>query len=152
MWRRNQPTVLVAVEGRSRMADGALQFAMTLSPDVVAVHHVQLAGPEPEDDGAALKQRWHDDVVRPAEASGLKAPQLLLLPALYRELHEPFLELIAQLDEQTPGRSVAVLIPELVKRRWWERVLHNHRAERLRKMLIKHGGPRVNVIIAPWRI
>ena len=145
------PTVLVAVEGRNRMSDSALRFAMTLSPDVLAVHLLRLEGPDEEDDGRALKRKWKAEVVDPLAARGIKPPRLVLLPAPYREIHGPLLKLIAKLDADTPGRSVAIIIPELVKRRWWERFLHNHRAEHLRSMLVKHGGPRVNVIIAPWR-
>ena len=51
----------------------------------------------------------------------------------------------------TPGRSVVALIPELVLTRWWERLLHIRRAERLRLALLRHGGPRLNVMISPWR-
>ncbi len=145
------PTVLVAVEGRNRMADRALQFAMTLSPDVIAIHLLRLAGPEMDDDGKALKQQWHVDVVEPMERRGAKAPRLLLLPAPFRELHGPLLKFIDKLDADTPGRSVVVLIPELVLGRWWERFLHSHRAEHLRKMLLQNGGPRVNVVTVPWR-
>ncbi len=145
------PTVLVAVEGRNRMADRAIHFALTLSPDVIAVHLLGVAGPESDEDTEALKRQWQTEVVAPILQRGLKAPQLKLLHAPYREMHEPLLSLIAELDEATPGRAVAVLIPELIKRRWWEYVLHNNRAERLRKMLLEHGGPRTNVVIAPWR-
>ncbi len=145
------PTVLVAVEGRNRMTDRALQFAMSLSPDVIAVHLLRLAGPEMDDDGKQLKQQWQAEIVTPLEARGVKAPRLLLLPAPYRELHEPLLKFIAKLDDETPGRSVAVMIPEAVKQRWWEHALHNNRAARLRKMLLKHGNARLNVFIAPWR-
>ena len=145
------PTVLVAVEGRSRMSDRALQFALTLSPDVIAVHLLRLAGPEAEEDGAAMKQRWEAEVERPLAARGIKAPRMILLPAPFRSIHEPLLKFIDKLDEATPGRSVAVLIPEMVLTRWWERLLHARRAERLRAALLKHGGPRLNVIISPWR-
>ncbi len=145
------PTVLVAVEGRNRMTDHALQFAMTLSPDVIAIHLLHLAGPTEDEDGGELKQQWEREVVQPLEDRGVRAPRLMLLPAPYRELHEPMLKLIEKLDADTPGRSVAVLIPEVVRRRWWELILHSYRADRLRKMLLQHGGPRVNVAIVPWR-
>ena len=102
-------------------------------------------------DGRALKQTWARDVEQPLAARGLKAPRLMLISAPFRELHEPLLELIDRIDADTPGRSVAVLIPELVKRHWWERALHNHRADRLRRMLVEHGSDRVNVIITPWK-
>ena len=145
------PTVLVAVDGRSRMSDRALQFAMTLSPDVIAVHLLKLEGPEAEEDGRAIKERWQREIVDPLQARKLPAPRLVMLPASYREIHSPLLEFMAKLDVATPGRSVAVLIPELVLRHWWERLLHNRRADRLRAALLEHGGPRLNVIISPWR-
>ncbi len=145
------PTVLVAIEGRNRMTDRALRFAMTLSPDVIAIHLLRVGGPDTEEDGRLLKQQWQTEIVKPLEARGIKAPRLMLLPAPYRELHEPLLKLIKKLDNETPGRSVAVMIPETVKKSWWEYVLHVNRGERLRKMLLKHGNSRTNVFIAPWR-
>lgn len=145
------PTVLVALEGRNRMTDRALQFAMTLSPDVIAIHLLQLAGPEFEENSAVLRGEWQTEVVKPLEERGIRAPRLMLLHAAYREMHEPLLKLIDRLDADTPGRSVAVLIPVTVKRHWWERFLHSNRAERLRKMLLRHGHSRVNVVIVPWR-
>ena len=145
------PTVLVAVQGRNRLSDRALQFAMTLSPDVIAVHLVRLQGPEAEDDAREVEARWRDEVVDPLAARGLKAPKLVLLAAPFREIHGPLLDYMERLDAETPGRSVAVLIPELVLTRWWERLLHNRRGERLRAALLQHGGPRLNVIISPWR-
>ena len=145
------PSVLVAVEGRNRMTDRALRFAMTLSPDVVAVHLMRLAGPEAHEDGLELRRRWRSEVEQPLERLGMKPPRIVLLPAPYRRIHEPLLEFIDKLDADTPGRSVVVLIPELVLARTWERLLHTGRGERLRRALLEHGGPRLNIMIAPWR-
>ena len=145
------PVLLVAYERRTRMTDRALEFAMTLSPDVVAVHLLRLKGPETDDDGKVLRDAWERDVATPLRARGATPPRLMLLPAPFREIHGPMLELIGKLDEATPGRSVAVLIPELVRRHWWERLLHSDREDELRRMLLQHGGERVNVITTPWR-
>ncbi len=145
------PTVLVAVEGRNRLSDRALRFAMTLSPDVIAVHLIRLEGPEAEEDGHELRRRWETEIMAPLTALGRAAPRLVLLPAPFREIHGPLLSFMEQLDADTPGRSVAVLIPELVLTHWWERILHSGRGERLRAALLKNGGPRLNVIISPWR-
>ena len=76
---------------------------------------------------------------------------MVMLSAPFRSIHEPLLKFIEKLDAETPGRSVAVLIPELVLQHWWERLLHARRADRLRSALLKHGGPRLNVVISPWR-
>ena len=75
----------------------------------------------------------------------------MLLPAPFREIHGPLVKLIDRLGADTPGRSVAMLIPELVLAHVWERLLHARRADGLRKALLKDGGPRLNVVIAPWR-
>ena len=145
------PTVLVAMERRTRMSDRALRLAMTLSPDVIAVHLLRLEGPDTRDDGREQRRQWQADIVEPLERQGLTPPRLVLLPAPFREAHGPLLEFIERLDAATPGRSVAVLIPELVLTRGWERLLHTRRADRLRSALLQHGGPRMTVITSPWR-
>lgn len=145
------PTVLVAFENRSHLTDRALRFAMTLSPDVIAVHLLRLGGPEAEEDVAALRSRWEADVAGPLAAAGHTPPRLALLPAPYREIEGPLLELVDKIDNATPGRSVAILVPELVLVRPWERLLHSRRAERLRSALVARAGPRLMVITSPWR-
>ena len=81
----------------------------------------------------------------------MKPLRLIMVPAPFRSIHEPLLEFIEKLDADTPGRSVAVLISELVLTHWWERLLHARRAGQLRVALLKYGGPRLNVIISPWK-
>jgi hypothetical protein len=145
------PTVLVAVETRNRMTDAAISFAMTLSPDVIAVHLLKLSGPEAEEDGREVKRLWERDMIAPLNAKGVTPPRLIMLPAPHRQIHGPLLEFIETLDADTPGRSVAVLIPQMMLTHWWERLLHTRRADRLRAALLAHGGPRLKVVISPWR-
>lgn len=146
------PTVMIVTEAWNRLSEKAIKFALTISPDVVAIHLVQLAGPEAEENERALRQEWHSEVEAPVAARGLRPPRLMLIPAPYRQLQEPLLRLIGKLDADAPERAVAVLIPETVKERWWQKLLHMHRAERLRTYLMKHGGPRVTVVTVPWRL
>ena len=145
------PTVLVAYEERNRMTDRALGFAMTLSPDVIAVHLLRLGGPEETDGIAARRDAFEREVAEPVRAAGRPAPRLIQIPAPYRELQEPVLELVAKIDAATPGRSVAILIPELVLGHWWERLLHSRRAARLRAALLAQPSDRLMVVSSPWR-
>jgi amino acid transporter len=147
----DRPTVLVAYEERNRLTDRALRFAMTLSPDVFAIHLLRLSGPDQEEDLRALRERFEAEITRPLEAAGQVPPRLLAVPAPYREIQGPILDLVGRIDEATPGRSVAILIPELVMRHWWERLLHSRRAGRLRRALLDHAGPRLMVVSSPWR-
>jgi hypothetical protein len=68
----------------------------------------------------------------------------------FRRIHAPLLKLINDLTEKDPERTIAVMIPEFVKRHWWEHLLSNHRALRLRNAVLEFGGPRVVVIAVPW--
>lgn len=145
------PTILVVIERRTKMTDRALRFAMTLSPDVIAVHLLNLGGPENEEEPKRIKCEWEEEVIAPLTHAGVKPPRLVLIPAPYRKIHEPLLDFIGKLDLDTPGRSVAVLIPEIVFAHWWERFLHPRRGEQLRHALLTYGGPRLNLVIAPWR-
>jgi len=145
------PTVLVPYEGRNRMTDRALRFAMTLSPDAIAVHLVRLGGPELEEDIAATEAAFDRDICCPLRETGVKPPRLVAVPAPYREIQGPILDFVDKIDVETPGRSVAILTPELVLRHWWERLLHSRRAARLRTALLAHARPRLKVVSSPWR-
>jgi len=145
------PTVLVAYESRNRMTDRALRFAMTLSPDVLAVHLLHLTDPEREEHVAALKDAFDREICAPLRAAGITPPRLAAIPAPYRDIEGPLMTLVDKIDTDTPGRSVAILIPEYVPGHVWERLLHSRRAARLRAALLARANPRLMVISAPWR-
>jgi hypothetical protein len=84
-----------------------------------------------------------------AAAAGRKPPRLCMVPAPDRRLDKSVLDFINHLQLQE--RPVAVLIPQLVPRHWWEVLLHTGRANRLRRELLRHGTGRVAVIDLPWR-
>lgn len=144
------PIILVATEGWNRLTDEALAFALKLSPDVMAVHLTSLEGPDSDENLQTLRRQWREDVERPARQAGLKPPRLVLLQAPFRQIHAPLLQLVRSVEREHPGRLVAVLIPEVVKCRWWEHLLHAHRADRLRQALLRYGGSRSLVITMPW--
>ena len=45
-----------------------------------------------------------------------------------------------------------VLVPEVVKQRWYQHLLHAHRARQLRRQLLRHGGPSITVVSVPWQL
>jgi amino acid transporter len=147
----SSPIVLVAIDEWNHLADRAISLALSLSPHVIGVHLAQLAGPD-EDYNRTLREGWERNVVVPARKAGFAAPELAILQAQYRAIHEPVLKLARELELKYPDRSVAVLIPELVKQRWYQRLLHTHRARRLRRKLLKHGGSRLTIINVPWHL
>ncbi|MBV9914750.1 MAG: APC family permease, partial [Sinobacteraceae bacterium] len=117
---REPPVVLVATPGWNKLTDHALQFALRISPDVRAVHFTELEGTGAEEQERALRQCWLRDVEEPARRAGLAPPQLVPLKARFRRMTGPLLELIADIRARHRHRLVAVLLPEVVKKRWWQ--------------------------------
>jgi hypothetical protein len=68
----------------------------------------------------------------------------------YRHVFNPLLDYVLQTKRDHPDRHVAVLIPELVVRRWYHHLLHNKRAALLKTLLLFRGDEDVVVINVPW--
>jgi amino acid transporter len=143
------PLVVMPIEDWNEFSAKALSFAVQVSNDVIALH-VSAVGTEESEGLSRLRSSWERDVQRPALRAGRKPPQLVCLHSKYRRLVEPLLHYIAKLEEDFSKRLIAIVIPVFIKVHWWEHLLHNHRGERLRHILLRHGGPQVIVISVPW--
>jgi amino acid transporter len=149
---RQPPIVLIPIERWDRLVDKALKFAMELTPDVIAVHLVALEGDDAEDRSAILRKRWADAVETPLQQLGVPVPRLIQRQSPYRQLAEPLIEEVQQIQADNPKRSIALLLPVLMTRHWWERLLHPNRTTTLQKAVLKACGKRVGVIIVPWHL
>ncbi len=153
----NDPPVAVVPLGSwNIVSERALRFGIRLSPDVHAVY-VKLPdanGKDEEGEKKAedLRRQWAEQVDRPAQAAGLPAPHLEVLSSPYRKVSGPLAAYLKQLKGQYPDRMIAVIIPELVETRWWDWLLHNHRATALKANLLLLGDPRIVVINIPWYV
>jgi hypothetical protein len=71
----------------------------------------------------------------------------------YRALVAPMLAYLDVLDRSWPADEPApvtfVIIPEFVARRWWERILFNQSAKRLRSAML--GRQHTVVVNVPYR-
>ena len=146
------PLVLVATRGWDRLTDKAVRFALQISPDVVAVHLLDLDGEDEEGEAQRLRDAWERDVAAPARAAGLNPPRLMLLQATFRRIQAPLLRLIERLRREQPGRTLVVLVPTVAKTHLWQHLLHTHNAARLSQALIRFGGDGVVVVNIPWHL
>jgi amino acid transporter len=145
------PVIVIAMHEWNRLSDKAISLALELSPDVFAVHLTALEGPDGGEDEQELRRKWVNDVEKPALAvHHRRPPQLVFLNAPYRRVHPPLLRLVKKLEDDNPDRTIAVMIPELVKAHWWQQLLHGRRAQRLRSALLEYGGSRMVAIVVPW--
>ena len=140
------PIVIVPIQAWTTISQRALQFAMTLSQEIHAVHVGS------EDDAGNLQADWARIVVEPVVRAGGMPPTLITLPSPYRWVIKPILEYVMLTEEQNPGRQVAVVVPELVEKHWYHYPLHNQRAEVLKAWLLLKGSRSIVLINVPWYI
>jgi hypothetical protein len=66
--------------------------------------------------------------------------QLTIVESPYRSLVGPLLAYIDAMHAQHPGKVLTVILPEMVQAHWWEQVLHNQTALRLKAALLFRPG------------
>jgi amino acid transporter len=132
---RNHAIVLVS--GLNLATARALGYARATRPDRLEAVTVNV------DDGAtrALTKAW--------EERSLPVP-LKVIESPYREITRPVLEYVRRIRTDSPRDVVTVFIPEYVVGRWWEAVLHNQSALRLKGRLLFQPG--VMVTSVPWQL
>jgi amino acid transporter len=75
---------------------------------------------------------------------------LKVLYSPYREIIRPIVEYVRSIRDANPRGVVAVYIPEYVVGRWWEQLLHNQTALRLKGRLLFTAG--VMVTSVPYQL
>jgi amino acid transporter len=130
------PIVVVPVDRWNAATEKALQFALTLSPDVQAVHVTCDADEDTP---------WTD---KPPE--GTRVPKLVTLPSPFRLVLYPIVDYVLKVEREHPERTVAVVIASMVERHWYHYFLHNQRGQLLTALLLLRGKERINIINVPW--
>ncbi|QPP05350.1 APC family permease [Streptomyces bathyalis] len=93
------------------------------------------------DETRALQQEWHQREI--------EIP-LKVLDSPYREITRPIIEYVKSLRRDSPGDVVSVYIPEYIVGHWYEQLLHNQSALRLKGRLLFTPG--VMVTSVPWQL
>jgi hypothetical protein len=138
--------VIVPIQSWTLVSQRAIEFALTLSPEIHAVH----VGTEEETN--ELQENWNRLIVEPVTKAGGTPPNLVSLESPYRLILKPILEYVLDIEAQNPGRQIAVIVPELVERHWYHYPLHNQRAELLKAFLLLKGSRNIVLINVPWYI
>ena len=80
---------------------------------------------------------------------GITLP-LTVVESPFREITRPILDFVHGLRRESPRDVVTVFIPEYVVGHWWEHLLHNQSALRLKGRLLFEPG--VMVTSVPWQL
>ncbi|MBJ7288375.1 APC family permease [Williamsia sp.] len=83
------------------------------------------------------------------EGSDISIP-LKVIASPYREITRPVIDYVRRLRRESPRDVITVFIPEYVVGHWWEQILHNQSALRLKGRLLFEPG--VMVTSVPWQL
>jgi amino acid transporter len=132
---RNHAVVLVSTMQLPTLR--ALAYARATRPDVLEALSVDVN----EVETRKLTAEW--------EASDVTTP-LKVLASPYREITGPIIDYIRRINREAPRTVITVFIPEYVVGHWWESLLHNQSALRLKTRL--RFMPNVVVASVPWQL
>jgi amino acid transporter len=110
---------IVLVSTLHQPALRALAYARATRPSTLTALTVRV---DP-DETQSLNQAW--------VAADLPVP-LTILDSPYREITEPIIDYISRIRRESPRDLMAVFVPEYVVGHWWEELLHNQSALRLK--------------------
>ena len=131
--------VVVPIPGINRAVIQAINVGRSIDDDVRAVYIS-----EDPDEAAAVRAQFERQI------PGIP---LVVVESPYRALAGPLLAYLDVLDAAWPPDKpqpiTFVVIPEYVARSWWERVLYNQSAKRLRSLLL--GRAHTVVVNVPYR-
>src|SRR4029079_5277229 len=130
---------VIPVPGINRAVVNAVNVGRSIATDVRAVYVADDA-----EEGARMRDRW---------VRQMPDVPLVVVESPYRALVGPLLSyldvLAAAWPPDKPEPITFVVIPEYVARSWWERLLYNQSAKRLRSALL--GRPHTVVVDVPYQ-
>ncbi len=132
---RNHAIVLVSKVHQPTMR--ALAYAQATRPDTLTALTVNVD----DKDTRALQAEW--------QRRGIPVP-LTVIESPYREITRPIIDFVKSVRRDSPRDVVSVFIPEYVVGRWWEHLLHNQSALRIKTRLLFEPG--VMVTSVPWQL
>ena len=137
------PIVVIPMARWDKISEKALRFGLLMS------HQVKVVTVQNDTD-TGFDHVWEEMVRAPMSQHSFPVPELVTVHSTFRTILSPLMDYILELEDQNPSRKVAVLLPELVVKHWWENFLHNQRVQLLKLLLLVKGSQRIVVVNIPW--
>ncbi len=132
---RNHAVVLVSKIHSPTLR--ALAYAKATKPHDLVALTVAVS----DEESSQLQQEWAEN--------GIEVP-LVIVASPFRDVTRPVVDYIANIRRSSPRDVVTVYIPEYVVGHWWEQLLHNQSALRLKSKLLYQPG--VMVTSVPYQL
>ncbi len=124
--------IVVPLDRLDRATKQSLAYARSISPHVTAVHVSTSEG-----ETKSVQADWD---MWQKHFSDVEETHLLTIESPYRALIRPILAYIDTVHQRHPDDTLTVILPEFVVLHWWEYLLHNQTAFRLKAALLFRPG------------
>jgi amino acid transporter len=114
----------------------ALNYARAIRPHTLEALYIAVD----DEEAARLREEW---------AENITDVPLHVIDSPYREITKPVLDYVRRYP-RGPRDVIAVIVPEFVVGKWWEQLLHNQSALRLKAALLFQPG--VTLTSVPWHL
>jgi amino acid transporter len=136
--------VVVLVSGIHHGVVNALNYAKTIAPHG-EVEALTVDFPDEQGHESPALEKLRSDWPHYCEGIPLRA-----IRSPYRKIVEPILDEIDRMHRVEPEYTLTVVIPEFVTDRWWEHLLHNQTALRIKAALLLK--PKTIVTSVPYHL
>ncbi|WP_229727805.1 APC family permease [Mycetocola zhadangensis] len=126
---------IVLINKMQKPALKALDYALAARHQSIVAIHIAAD----EQTAQRLEQQWQEQNIR---------VPLIVLESPYRDFAVPIIRYIAKYRENHGPTVVTVYLPQYIVGHWWESILHNRRANRIRQQLMLVHG--VTIALVPW--
>ncbi|MBA2870561.1 amino acid transporter [Anoxybacillus calidus] len=116
------PKVIIPISGVSKVVDQSVQYAKSISDDITAITIVFT-----EEEEQKIREKW---------LKWYPEIELKVIYSPYRTILSPLLDYINEVEKETKGAPVTILMPQFIVKKWWHTLLHNQTAIVLRFFLI----------------
>jgi amino acid transporter len=126
---------IVLINKMQKPALKALDYAIAARHESIVAVHIAVD----EEATLRLEQQWAEQNIR---------VPLIVLESPYRDYAVPIIKYIKKYREKHGPTVVTVYMPQYIVGHWWESLLHNRRANRMRQQLMLVHG--VTIALVPW--
>jgi len=101
--------------------------------------------------GGPVADEIDDDILTQSQGKAMHpGPELVIIDSPFRALARPLLLYIDRLQIENPDATITVVLPEFVTTHFWEGILHNQTALRLKFALLSR--PHIATTNVPYRL
>ena len=129
---------------------GIILVSKLHKPTMRAIYYARATRPSTlEAVTVRVEEKETEDLIKDWEGLEIPVP-LKVLDSPFREITRPILDYVKSIRRDSPRDVISIFVPQYVVGHWWEQLLHNQSALRLKSRLLFTPG--VMVVSVPWQL